>query len=147
MISWAEYLTRGTLSSPHAIYHMAIREHFQGQLDATGRYFPPTYDADGFIHATKDPTFLIDIGNHFYKSSVGDWILIKIDTSKLGGSKLVYEAPAPVGSTTAYSHDESSVTFPHIYGPITAECIVAMYPIERSLDDGAFVSIQWNRSS
>jgi uncharacterized protein (DUF952 family) len=32
-------------------------------------YYPPTYKADGFIHATKDPVMLIGIANHFYKAS------------------------------------------------------------------------------
>lgn len=41
---------------------------FYPEFQADGKdYFPPTYEKDGFIHATKDPQLLLGIANHFYK--------------------------------------------------------------------------------
>ena len=32
-----------------------------------GFYYSPTFIDDKFIHATADPQFLLEAGNHFYK--------------------------------------------------------------------------------
>ena len=32
-----------------------------------GFYYSPTFKDDKFIHATADPQFLLEAGNHFYK--------------------------------------------------------------------------------
>ena len=32
-----------------------------------GLYYSPTFKDDKFIHATADPQFLLEAGNHFYK--------------------------------------------------------------------------------
>lgn len=32
-----------------------------------GFYYSPTFKEDKFIHATADPQFLLEAGNHFYK--------------------------------------------------------------------------------
>ena len=95
---------------------------------------------DGFIHATAEPKFLLMVGNNFYKSALGDWICLKIDVSKLR-SRLVYEPAAPVGNIQSnLKIDEDEPLFPHIYGPLNADCVVEQYNIIRSLD-GSFDSI------
>jgi hypothetical protein len=39
------------------------------QQTADGKfYYPPTYDADKFIHATLEPKFLLDIGKIMFSS-------------------------------------------------------------------------------
>ncbi|CAB1108646.1 unnamed protein product [Ectocarpus sp. CCAP 1310/34] len=46
------------------IYHLVQRARWQ---DAGGDgYLPPTYEADGFIHATKEAGLLLPVANHFY---------------------------------------------------------------------------------
>jgi hypothetical protein len=35
--------------------------------EADDEYFPPTYEKDGFVHATREPERLLGIANHFYK--------------------------------------------------------------------------------
>ena len=77
---------------------MAPEESFQQQLGLAGssidtslRYFPATYGQDGFIHATKEPNKLLNIGTHFYKSSIGSWVCIELDTNLLG-APVIYEA-------------------------------------------------------
>ena len=56
------------------IYHMCLESRCNEMLASeSGLYFPPTYGVDGFIHATADPKLLIDVANHFYKDSVGNF--------------------------------------------------------------------------
>lgn len=46
------------------IYHLVQGARWK---DAGGDgYLPPTYEADGFIHATKEAGLLLPVANHFY---------------------------------------------------------------------------------
>ena len=40
-------------------------------------YYPPTYATDGFTHATADPKYLLEVGNHFYKPNTSTWRCLK----------------------------------------------------------------------
>jgi uncharacterized protein (DUF952 family) len=126
------------------IYHMCDEEQWAEAVKA-GQYVPPTFAQDGFIHATAEPNALLPVANHFYLKSKGDWICLKIDPAKLLTSKVVYEAPAPVGETEAFDHakdDGEQPKFPHIYGPIWPDSVVAFHKIMRNKDDGTFLSIE-----
>lgn len=46
-------------------------------------YYPSTYEADGFIHLTKEAGLLLGVANHFYKASPDAWQLLEIDSTKL----------------------------------------------------------------
>ena len=98
-ITWPVYLARGVIgkASPveEILYHMCNKAVLESQFSTEGAlYFPPTYEADGFIHATGDPNFLLDVGTHFYKEDKGDWVCLKLNHRALHdiGSKIVYEA-------------------------------------------------------
>lgn len=127
------------------IYHMCDTAAFAEATKDGGLYYSPTFAADGFIHATANPLFLLEAGNHFYKEVPGAWICIKLDVSLLGDAKVVYEAPAPVGAIEAVDYEAEhkipDVTFPHIYGGIPAAAVVQTFAIMRS-EDGGFVSIE-----
>ena len=139
-MEWTTYLTKGP---GELLYHMCITTEWDSQIKEFGHYAPPTYGADGFIHATAEPEFLLGVANHFYKESVGDWICLRIDPNSLGSSKVVYEAPAPVGNIEAYDHEEKEgeqPKFPHIYGPILKDSVIGKEKIVRA-KDGSFLSI------
>lgn len=135
MTSWGNYLTRGAYVP---IYHMANEDSFNSKTANGSEYFPPTYESDGFIHATKDPSLLMEIGNHFYKSDVGAWILLELDPYFLLGT-VVYEAPAPVGNTAAREY-ENAPKMPHIYGGIPLRSISKKLRIQRD-EEGSFLGI------
>lgn len=106
-------------------------------------YKPPTFDQDGgFIHATSDPSMLIDIANHFYAKSSDpseEWIILCIDEALLE-SPVVYESAAPVGSIKAYDSDSGQQKFPHIYGPIhPVSCVIKILPMDRDPKTGTFI--------
>ena len=91
------------------------------------------------MHCTGDPDFLIGVANAFYKSNVGtNWICISLWTHKLKDVR--FEAPAPVGNISREQDQSSSVKFPHIYGPITKESLIAVYNVVRA-EDGTFLRI------
>lgn len=46
------------------IYHL-VEESRWKEAGAEG-YLPRTYEADGFIHATKEAELLLPVANHFY---------------------------------------------------------------------------------
>ena len=101
-------------------------------------YFPPTFNQDGFVHATSDPRMLIDIANAFYKGTKGSWICVSLWVHKLHDVR--FEAPAPVGNVSREADSKSDIKFPHVYGPITKDSICAEYEVIR-LEDGTFSKI------
>ena len=62
---------------PEFLFHLAPKEQWGEE------YLPSTYDIDGFIHLTKEISLLLEVANHFYKASPGEWIVLCIDQSKL----------------------------------------------------------------
>lgn len=49
------------------VYHMCDAKEFEIATADGGFYYSPTFKDDKFIHATADPQFLLEAGNHFYK--------------------------------------------------------------------------------
>ena len=46
---------------------MCDAKEFEAATAGGGLYYSPTFKDDKFIHATADPQFLLEAGNHFYK--------------------------------------------------------------------------------
>lgn len=65
------------------MFHMCSADTWTSLKQSSTPYYPPTYEADGFIHLTADPSLLLQVGNHFYKGDPGKWTLLVIDSSKL----------------------------------------------------------------
>lgn len=125
---------------------MCDREAFETATANGGLYYSPTFAQDRFIHATADPKFLLEAGNHFYKEVRGEWICVKLEVTQLPPNAVIYEAPAPVGRIEAvdYSKDaevKEAITFPHIYSGIPAKAVIGRHRIIRG-DDGSFLSIE-----
>ena len=49
------------------VFHMCDAKEFEAATADGGFYYSPTFKDDKFIHATADPQFLLEAGNHFYK--------------------------------------------------------------------------------
>jgi len=128
------------------IYHLVQNSVWDEAKESKKVYFPPTYAADGFTHATADPKFLIGVANHFYKDVVGGWSCLRMNRKSLSnaGIDLKWEDPSPVGTTPALNGDQSGgQRFPHIYGGIPSDGNVVLqeYPVVRA-EDGTFLSIE-----
>lgn len=60
-----------TAAAEKNIFHCAPVElftPFEKGNSSKDRYYPPTYDQDGFVHLTHDPALLLNVLNHFYSS-------------------------------------------------------------------------------
>ena len=91
-------------------------------LDPTAPYVPADFERDGFIHCTDGERRLADTLSMYYSDSPGEWLVLYIDKDRVT-SPIEYEDPEHV--------------FPHIYGPLNRDAIVAVRPIGR-MDDGRF---------
>jgi uncharacterized protein (DUF952 family) len=116
---------------------MALILHLLAADEAAGAgpdYVPATYAADGFVHCTGDDTTLLTVANAYYRERCEPMVVWTIDTDHLV-SEVKWEAPSPPdGSVPA----DTSVRFPHVYGPIARRAVIATRTLRRDRD-GAFV--------
>lgn len=131
-------------SDGSALYHLVQEPLWQAARSAGQPYCPPTYAQDGFTHLTKDPGFLLGIGNHFYKAVPGNFLLLVLDPSKLS-AKVVFEPAAAVGGTSAAGltggeAEADAPLFPHLYGTIDFGAVQQELLVQRG-DDGTFLGI------
>jgi len=127
------------------IYHLVQKKLWDKCKAAGAEYFPPTYEQDGFTHATADPSKLLVVANYFYKDVHADWLCLKMTRHTLdaAGITLKFEDPSPVGNKKALTSAESGgERFPHIYGgiPTTGGVVIQEYVVNRAAD-GEYLSI------
>lgn len=103
------------------IYHLAAREDWE-RAQREGEYRGDTLDSEGFIHCSNGDQIL-RVANRFYRGR-SDLVLLTIAEERVK-SKVVYEA-APDGER-----------FPHIYGPLNLEAVIAARPLAPE-PDGSF---------
>ena len=125
--------------SHQIIYHLVPKPIWLTCKETAKSYLPTTYEQDGFIHATKDASTLVDIGNYFCKQDKADYLVLCIDPDLLE-VPLKYESAAPVGNKEAHTSD-TEMLFPHIYGPLNLSSVIKEYDVTRD-DDGSFISIK-----
>lgn len=94
---------------------------------------PESLATEGFIHCTAEPEVLLQVANSFYRQTSGDYLVLVIDPAKVT-APVKYEAPAqPAGPLANH-------LFPHIYGPLNREAIIAVRPTRRAAD-GTFLAV------
>lgn len=109
------------------IYHIATRADWE-RAERAGEYATSTIGRtlaeEGFIHASQ-ATQVADIANMFYRGVPGDLVVLIIDPARLR---------APV----RYEHvPGSDAPFPHIYGPLNTDAVLAARPLAPA-PDGTF---------
>ena len=103
------------------IYHITSRAQWQDAIES-GRYSPPSLQAEGFIHCSRSEQALA-VANEFYRGG-SDLLLLCIDERKLS-AELRWEAPAhPAPADVKGTIDDSA--FPHICGELNLEAVVAV---------------------
>ncbi|KAF8066191.1 FIS1A [Scenedesmus sp. PABB004] len=113
------------------LYHL-VQAPLWARCKAEGRpYMPPTYEADGFIHLTKDAALLLGVANHFYKDVPGEFLVLAIDSKALS-SPVAFEPAAPVGATPALGAGGGEAPlFPHLYGALDLGAVTAELGVAR----------------
>jgi len=110
------------------IYHIAKRGAWL-EANMRGSYSPPSLAAEGFIHCARLEQILA-VADDFYRGEADLLLLICIDEDKLT-AELRWESPAhPQPLSAAATLGEA--TFPHLYGPINFDAIVAVFDLVES---------------
>lgn len=127
---------------PKPIFHLALVTDWQRAVDEQRTYYPPSYDADGFTHGTAEPARLLEVANHFYGDTEGDWLCLRMTEASLAaaGIGVEYEAAAPVGEADGEIAGAEDALFPHIQGGIPVSSVTATHAVVRDRK-GRFVDI------
>jgi uncharacterized protein (DUF952 family) len=97
------------------IYHLTTREQWQ-QASENGQYTVESLAEEGFIHSSEARQ-VAGVLERYFKGR-HDVLKLSIDTEKLT-SPLYYDWSPSVEDT-----------FPHIYGPINLDAVIAVEEIE-----------------
>ena len=135
-------LVRYNAPMPDYIYHLAPSGSWADALARRETYYPETYEDDGFTHGTSDTALLLDVANHFYRKSKGDWICLVMTEESLAqtGVEVRFEPPAAVGNVDGKIEGSEAVLFPHLYGGIHPDAVVETLDVLRG-PLGQFMSI------
>lgn len=110
------------------IYHITSRSAW-AEAQKRGGYQAPSLKNEGFIHcSTRDQ--LLYVADSFYRGET-DLLVLCIDESKLCAERS-WEAPAHPESLND-SAVSSDVLFPHLYGPLNLDAVLAV----NELNEGA----------
>ncbi|HKK22673.1 MAG TPA: DUF952 domain-containing protein [Pseudohaliea sp.] len=124
------------------VYHLVQARLWEPVVDSDGTYYPPTYEADGFTHATANPAALMNVANHFYKGVDGTWYCLRMTEESLAatGVETIWEGTAPVGDVEPEFEGSDDELFPHILGGIKPAAVLELLPVERA-EDGTFLGV------
>ena len=103
-------------------YHGTPKRYFES-LDGSRPYVPEPFAREGFIHTTEGREAVSITLTKYYKGSAEPWVVLYIDQDRV---------------TSPIRYDDPAQVFPHIYGPLNREAIVAVKDIARSFD-GTFM--------
>jgi len=104
------------------IYHITSRAAW-ARAQTQGHYSAPSLESEGFIHfSTRDQ--VLQVANDFYRGQA-DLLLLCIDESRLA-SELRWEAPAHPTPEAAHKREQDA-PFPHLYGVLNLDAVVAVY--------------------
>ena len=99
-------------------------------------YLPAEYAIDGFVHCTAGDELMLAVANRFYKEVGGGFVLLSLDAELLD-APLRWEEGRPPEAIAA--GETLAAQFPHLYGPINLEAVVAVRSAQR-LSDGTFIT-------
>ncbi len=86
-------------------------------------YVPGDFQRDGFIHCTDAPDEMARVANAYYRSNPEPHYYLYIDKMHV---------------RAAIRYDDAGQLYPHIYGPLNRDAIIAIRSARRTLD-GAFL--------
>jgi uncharacterized protein (DUF952 family) len=103
-------------------YHGTPKKYYEA-LDLSKPYVPEAFEREGFIHTTEGREAVPIVLTMHYKSSREPWVVLYIDQDRV---------------TSPIRYDDPAEVFPHIYGPLNRDAIVAVSDIGRAAD-GTFL--------
>lgn len=106
-------------------YHLVPTEEWEA-VPPGAPYLPAAFPRDGFIHATHGAAEVAAAGNRYYHADARPYRVLVLDLRRLA-------------SPWRYDGDER---FPHIYGPLNHDAVLAVVPAPRE-PDGTFRPPTW----
>ena len=96
-------------------------EHFLASGGSA--YEPASLASEGFVHCTGSDELLLRVANSFYRDVPDPVAVLSVDPARLG-SEVVWEAPPG-------SDPLAAERFPHVYGPLDRDAVVAVRRLVR----------------
>lgn len=124
------------------LFHLIQADLWTAAVDSDSAYYPPTYEQDGFTHATANPALLLNVANHFYTEVPGQWYCLRMTVDSLASAdiEVVFEGTAPVGDKEPDFPGTDDELFPHILGGIHPSAVLEVHEVIRT-DDGSFTAV------
>ena len=91
-------------------------------------YLPEAYEGDGFIHLTIGESNVIDVANRYYRQDARAYSVLELDKDRIVAN---------------VQFDDDSGIYPHVYGPLNVDAVVAVRPVRRE-QDGTFIGIEYS---
>jgi uncharacterized protein (DUF952 family) len=104
-------------------FHLVPQSYFDA-FDPRADYTPRDYPREGFIHCTDGADEMARTANRYYKMDAQPHYYLYIDKTRVR---------APL------RYDDAARLYPHIYGALNRDAIVAVRPARRSAD-GTFLA-------
>ncbi len=108
------------------IYHITPFADWTAAQRA-GLYRAPSLDQEGFIHCSTAAQ-VVPVANRYYRGAA-DLCLLTIAEDRLS-APLKWEPPAPPSSTQRPPADAAAELYPHLYGPLNLDAVVAVTPLQ-----------------
>lgn len=89
-------------------------------------YLPAAFAGEGFIHTTRTPALLAEVANRYYRADPRPYLLLTVDLARL---------------TVPWRYDAAGEDYPHLYGPLNRDAVIAIAPMPRAAD-GTFVNAE-----
>jgi uncharacterized protein (DUF952 family) len=114
------------VSAVSLIYHIATRADWE-QARRDGEYrtstIGKTLAEEGFIHASQAAQ-VTGVANMFYRGLPDDLLVLAIDTERVRAEIRYEDVPG------------ADAPFPHIYGPLNTDAVLAAIPLPVGPDGG-----------
>ncbi len=104
-------------------YHLTPVEWWSA-ADPSAALGAPSLDDEGFIHCTIGAVEMVATANRHYREDPRDFVVLTIDLDRVG---------------SPWQVDDAGGIYPHVFGPIDREAIVAARPMPRAAD-GTFLA-------
>ena len=93
---------------------------------AAAEYLPAAFAGEGFIHTTRTSALLAEVANRYYRADPRPYLLLTVDLARL---------------TVPWRYDAAGEDYPHLYGPLNRDAVIAIAPMPRAAD-GTFVNAE-----
>ena len=88
-----------------------------------GSYLADSLHSEGFIHLSRDAQLLLAANTHYRGRS--DLVVLVVDEARLEEGSLIDEAGSP---------PNDHLIFPHLYGPLPVDVVIAVLPFPCGAD-------------